>query len=472
VGKDQDFTALTLTEVAERIRNRDVSPVELIDATFARIKSADTKLNAFIHVSEEEARAAADDAERAIALGDYRGQLHGVPIGLKDLVAVRGEVCSAGSKVLSDFVPDEDATVAARLRSAGAVLVGRLNMDEFAFGVTTDNPHYGATRNPWDTERMCGGSSGGSAAAVAARLCYGAIGTDTACSVRLPAAFGGISGLRPTFGRVSNYGIVPLARSLDTVGPMCRTAGDCALMLGALAGNDPRDPDSLDIPVPDYAEDIERDLGGLRITIIDDYTLRGLQAGVRDVIKGALCEFELAGLEIHRVPVEYLEPSVGAVRLITAAEAAAYHAAWMQECPGDYGEDVLKRLEAGTQVSAAECIDAQRYRVQLREQLIEILGNANAILTPTVPITAPPLGAETVSLDSAENVGLIPAVLRFNALASLTGLPALSIPCGFSVDDLPVGLQLIGSPFDEATLLRLGRVYQERTAWHKREPKV
>lgn len=467
-----ELTELGLREAGERIAGGELGSVELVEATLTRIEEVDPQLSAYIHVSGEQALAAARAAEAAIAAGYHLGPLHGTPIALKDLVAVRGEASSAGSKVLRDSVPTEDATITARLRAAGAIFVGRLNMHEFAYGVTTNNPHYGVARNPWDTGRTPGGSSGGSGAAVAARLCCGAIGTDTGCSVRLPAAFNGIAGIRPTIGRVSNHGITPLAWTLDTAGPMCRTVEDCALMLAAIAGYDVNDRQTASVPVPDYAADLERGLDGVRIAVLEDFTLTGLQAGVASAVEAAITELENAGAQVRELPMANLEPSISALLTVDIAEPAAYHGAWLRERPQDYGDDVRALLEVGELYLATHYIQAQRYRTVLRDQFDEVLRDVDAILTPTVPFTAPPVGATEVTLESGEVLDIISAVMRYNALPPLTGMPALSVPCGFADDGLPVGMQLIGRAFDEGTLFRIGHGYQRTTDWHRRAPSL
>ena len=465
-----DPTQLTLREVGARIANRELGSVEVTEATLRRIEEVDPRLNAYVHVAGEQALAAAKAADGAIAAGYHLGPLHGVPMALKDLVAVRGQVSSAGSKILQDLIPAEDATIAARLRAAGAIFVGRLNMHEFAYGVTTNNPHYGAARNPWDTDRTPGGSSGGSGAAVAARLCFAAIGTDTGCSIRLPSAFNGIAGIRPSIGRVSNHGITPLAWTLDTAGPMCRTVEDCALMLAAIAGYDARDRQTANVPVPDYATELDRGLEGVRIGVVEDFTLSGLQIGVERAVAGSIGVLESAGAQIRDVALRDLEPSISALLTVDIAEPSAYHAAWLRERPGDYGDDVRTLLEAGELYLATHYIQAQRYRTVLRDQFTDLLRDVDAILTPTVPFTAPPVGTTEVRLESGEELAIIPAVMRYNALPPLVGMPALSVPCGFSADGLPVGMQLIGRAFDEGTLFRIGHGYQQATDWHRKAP--
>ncbi len=465
-----ELTRLTLAEVSARIAARDVSPVEVLEATLARIEAVDPVLNAYIDVHPDTARGAAEAAERAIGAGYHLGPLHGVPLALKDNVATRGEPTRAGSRILRDHVPDEDATIAARLRAAGAILIGKLNMHEFAYGVTTDNPHYGAALNPWGIERTPGGSSGGSGAAVAARLAYGAIGTDTGCSVRLPASFNGVAGLRPSIGRVSNHGIVPLAWTLDTAGPMCRTVRDCAAMLEAIAGYDSRDRQTSGAPVPRYADELERGLEGLRLAVIEDFSLVGLQPDVEAATRAALERLEDGGATLREVHIEDLEPSISALLTIDIAEPAAYHAAWLRERPEDYGADVRSLLEVGELYLASHYIQAQRYRALLRDRVADVLRDVDAIVTPTVPFTAPPVGATEVHMESGEILDIITAVMRYNALPALTGMPALSVPCGFSTGELPIGMQIIGRAFDEGTVLRVGHGYQELTDWHTREP--
>jgi aspartyl-tRNA(Asn)/glutamyl-tRNA(Gln) amidotransferase subunit A len=464
--------SLSLREVSERIGSSEVSPVEVTEQMLTRIESVDPGLNAYISVFAENALLAAEAAEKAIAAGYRVGPLHGVPIALKDLIATRAEPMTAGSKILGEFTPPEDATVAARLRAAGALFVGKLNMHEFAYGVTTNNPHHGAARNPWKTERTPGGSSGGSGAAVAARLCYGALGSDTGCSVRLPAAFNGITGIRPTIGRVSNFGVVTLAWTLDTVGPMCRTAEDCALMLAAMAGHDPRDQQTATVGVPDYAAELERGLQGMRLAVIEDFTLSELQPDVEARMRTALEQLEKGGAQIREVAIQDLEPSLATSALLTVdiAEPAAYHAQWIRERPDDYGEDVRGRVEMGELYLATHYIQAQRYRTIVRDQFVDVLEDADAIITPAVPFTAPEVDAEEVEL--GEVVDIITAVMRYQALPPLTGMPAMSVPCGFSSDGLPIGMQIVGRPFGEGTVFRIGHGYQALTDWHTREPEL
>lgn len=464
-----DPCAMSLSELADSIRSRRLSPVELLEATLRRIESLDPKIGSFLEVFEERAAEAAAAAEREIVAGRHRGPLHGVPIALKDVFAVDGEVNAAGSRILADHVAAESSAVASRLLEAGAVLLGRLNMHEFALGVSSENPHHGDVRNPWDAARMAGGSSGGAAAAVAARLCPAAIGTDTGCSIRLPAALSGCTGLRPTFGRVSTRGAIPLAWSLDTVGPLTRTAEDAALLLNVLAGHDPGDPGSADAPVPDYGAGLgEGGLDELRLGAPSWNGSDRVQPRVREAFEAALGELEAAGASVERFDLGDLGPSTEALRTINLAEPAAYHAEWLRDRPRDYGGDVRARLELGRELDAAEYVQAQRYRTWLAERLRPSLERFDALLTPTAPVTAPTLGASTVTVDGQEEA-LVAATMRFNALPALAGLPALTVPCGFAAGG-PVGLQIFSRPFAERTVLRVGSRYQLSIGWQDRDP--
>lgn len=469
--KDELYT-LSIRDVARLLEKREASPVEVVESVLRRIEAFSDKLKAFITVTGEQALAAARAAETAIAAGYYLGPLHGVTVAFKDNVYTRGVRTTAGSKVLGNFVPDADATVAARLRAAGAIIVGKLNMHEFAWGGTSDNPHYGTVRNPWNPERFPAGSSGGAGVAVAARLCHGALGTDTGGSVRLPSAVNGIVGIRPTIGRVSNYNVVPLAWSMDTVGPMTRTVEDCAIMLRAIGGHDASDPTTANVPVPDYAAALGRGVSGLRLAIIEGYSLTHLQDDVRAAVQGALEVLNKEGATIQEVRVTDLEHNMSAQLTIESAEPSAYHQAWLREHPQDYGEDVRTLLELGEMYLATHYIQAQRYRAHLRHQLLEILSDASAIICPTLPFVATPVGETKVIIEGGQEEDMLSAIMQYTALPSLSGLPSLSVPCGFSKDGLPVGMQIIGRPFDEATLFRIGHAYQQVTDWHKREPNL
>ncbi len=454
---------LTLSEAAALVRARQVSPVELTRAMLARIERLDGKLASYITVTAEAALAAAEQAERAARAGDERPML-GVPLALKDLFDTAGVRTTGGAKILAERVPQRDATAVARLRQAGAVLLGKLNMHEFAFGVSTANPHFGTCRNPWDPSRIPGGSSGGSGAALAAGLCYGSLGSDTGGSIRIPAALCGITGLKPTYGRVSRAGVLPLSWSLDHAGPMARTVRDVALMLTVIAGPDPADPAAASVPVSDFTAGLEDGVRGLRIGLPRAYFFEQLEDDVAQAVEAAVAALRAAGAEVREVMVPHLEVAAAAFAPIISAEAAAYHQRWLRERPQDYGEDVRQRLFQGLLYPAVDYVNAQRARRWVLDGFLQVLKEVDVLLTPTVPVTAPPIPGPAVATPNP--------LTRCTFPVNLTGLPALSLPCGFDRQGLPVGLQIIGRPFDEATVLRVGHAYQRLTDWHTRRPPI
>lgn len=461
---------LTLAQAARLLRRREISPVELAESALAGIAAHDSLLRAFITVFEAQAMQVARAAEMMMAAGHWLGPLQGIPIALKDNVAVQGTRTTAGSKVLSDWHPEEDAAVAARLRQAGAVLIGKTNMHEFAWGGTSANPHYGAVRNPWHPEHFPAGSSGGSAVAVAAGFCLGAVGTDTGGSIRLPSAINGIAGLRPTYGRVSNHGVVPLAWSMDTVGPMARTVEDCALMLQAMAGFDPRDAGSADRACDDYARALEGGCRHLRIGIVPDYFFTHLQPPVLAALRQALDIYIDLGARLVDVAIPSLHGNISAQLTIEAAEPSAYHQRTLRERPQDYGEDVRALLDTGEMLLATHYLQAQRYRALLRGELLAAFEQADVLICPTLPFAATRMGETRVVIEDGQNEDMLSAIMQFTGIASLAGLPALSVPCGFDGNGLPIGMQIIGRPFAEATLLRVGHAFQQATDFHRRRP--
>ena len=465
-----DVLELTLSQAARMVRERKLSPVELVEASLARIRQHDGVLKSFITVFEEQAMQVARAAELLSGAGHELGPLQGIPIALKDNVAVRGTRTTAGSKVLSDWLPQADATVATRLRQAGAVFIGKTNMHEFAWGGTSANPHHGAVRNPWDPTRFPAGSSGGSAVAVAARFCFGAIGTDTGGSIRLPSAINGIVGLRPTYGRVSNHGVVPLAWSMDTVGPMTRTVEDCALMFGAIAGFDAKDAGS----APRASDDCLKDLAGgckhLRIGIVPGYFFEHLQAPVHDAVKEALATFVDLGAQLVDVDIRNIHGNISAQLTIESAEPSTYHQRTLRERPEDYGDDVRTLLEAGELLLATHYLQAQRYRALLRSEFLEAFRQVDVFVCPSLPFVATRMGETRVEIVPGQPEDMLSAIMQFTGVASLTGLPSLNVPCGFDPDGLPIGMQIIGRPFAEATLLRAGHAFQLATDFHRREP--
>jgi aspartyl-tRNA(Asn)/glutamyl-tRNA(Gln) amidotransferase subunit A len=467
---ETDLAFLSIADLTGRIRRREVSPVEALQASLNRFGRLDGQLNSVITLMAEEAEQAARAAEREIVSGLYRGPLHGVPVGLKDLVWTKGVRTTCGSKILTDFTPEADATVATRLKQAGAVIVAKLNMHEFAYGATSTSPHFGTVHNPWDTGRITGGSSGGSGAAVAAGLCWGALGTDTGGSIRIPASLCGIAGLKPTYGRVSRHGVVPLAWSLDHVGPMTRTVQDAALLLGALAGADPADAACRDLPVPDYTAGLNAGVAGLRVGVFTDLFDR-IDPEVEAAVRTAVAALENMGAAVSSVSLPDMEHGVAAALVILYTEATAYHETTLRTRPEDYGEDVRLRLEQGMFVTGLEYVKAQRLRTRLGAACAALFDRVDVLVGPTTPIAAMPPEVQTVTLGGVTEDPR-GALTRTTRLYNLLGLPAMTVPCGFTPEGLPVGLQIAGRPFDETTVLRVAHAYEAATPWHTRRPPV
>ncbi len=469
--KGNELGLLSAAQLAALIAKREASPVEVLDSILARIDRLEPRLNCYVAVLADQAKATARQAEQEIAEGRYRGPLHGVPIALKDLFDLAGTKTTGSSKILAENVARRDSAVARRLKEAGAVIVGKTNLHEFAFGVTTNNPHFGATRNPWDTNRIPGGSSGGSGAAVAASLCTAAMGSDTGGSIRIPAFFCGIVGLKPTFGLVSKAGALPLAWSLDTMGPMTKTVEDAALLLNALAGYDPSDPSSVPVDVPDYRAAIGKDVKGMRIGLPREHFFENVDGEVEQAVRTALSTFQDLGVEVEEVSLPHVRYAASIFPTIIQSEAAAYHEPWLLSRPQDYGMDVRGRLDTGRLILATEYINAQRARSLFIQDFQRALARVDAIVTPTVPLVAPYIGVDNVEV-AGQIYETRAAATRFTSPINLTGLPALAVPCGFSALGLPIGMQLIGSAFAETTILALAHAYEANTEWHRRQPPI
>jgi aspartyl-tRNA(Asn)/glutamyl-tRNA(Gln) amidotransferase subunit A len=464
---DSQLPYLTIAEAAALIAARKLSPVELVQATLDRIGEL-SHLKAYITVMAESALAAAREAEAEIQAGRYRGPLHGIPVGLKDLVNTAGVLTTGGSPLLRDNVPTQDAHVVQLLRAAGAVFVGKLNMFEFAYGATGINPHYGTAVNPWDASRMPGGSSSGSGVSVAAGLCAMALGSDTGGSIRVPAAFCGIAGIKPTYGRVSRAGVLPLAWSMDHVGPMARGVEDLALSLNVLAGYDPLDPGSAPVPVPDFAEGLKDGVRGLRIGLARDDFFEHATDDVAEAIAAAAEMLRGLGAEVREISFPFVRES-GPIGAITPAEAATYHLPRLRERWADYDPDLRARFLTGLAIPGTMYLNAQRARAVLTARMQAVFETVDAVLAPTVPFGAPSLEQRTWEVDGRTeriNAGLV----LLNQPCDLSGFPALSVPCGFTRDQLPIGLQVMGRPWDEATVLRVGYAYEQATSWHTRHP--
>lgn len=460
-----DLTYLSIAEAAARIRRRDLSPVDLTEACLARIGIADGKLNAFITLTAETALAEAKAAADEIAAGKHRGPLHGIPVALKDIFDVAGVKTTAASKILAENVPSEDSGVTRKLREAGAVLLGKTNLHQFAFGATGRSSDFGPACNPWDVARVTGGSSSGSGAAVASGECFMAMGTDTGGSIRIPASLCGTVGLKPTFGRVSKAGLLPLSWSLDHAGPLTRTAEDAAIVLQAIAGRDERDDWSSHEPVPDYTASLRDGVKGLRIGVPDSFFNESLLPEIDAAVKEAVKVLEGLGAAVEPVTLPFIADIPNAVTAIMLPEALAYHQKWMAERPEDYADDVRYRLELGSAFLAVDYVQAQRFReMAVRAWRDEVFSKFDLIATPSTQTTATPIEASDLSV--------VFSLIRLTNPLNLLGIPAISVPCGFSPDGLPIGLQLAGRWWDEATVLRAAHAYEQATDWHKKRPSL
>ena len=468
-----DLVWKSLADLARLIASKQVSPVEVVTAHLERIDALDGKLRAFITVTRDRALEAARAAEARVLSGEPLPPLHGVPIALKDLYDTKDVPTTAGSKILARAVAAEDATVVARLRAGGGIILGKLNMHEFAYGPEGLNAHYGTAWNPWDarSHRIAGGSSSGSGVAVAAGLCAGALGSDTGGSIRIPASLCGVTGIKPTYGRVSRAGVLPLAWSLDHVGPMARSAVDCALMLASMAGHDRKDPTTSTLPVPDYAAGLSGDIKGVRVGVLRPFFLETAGLVLRQAVEQAVRELATLGALVDEASLSYAEHGAGASYAVVASEALAYHEAWLKQRPGDYQADVRDRLKAGAFVSGAQYLRGQRARQLIRDEVDRTLDRFDVLIAPTTPIVATVVGQAEVTIEH-ENIDVRSALTRFTRHFNLSGHPACSIPCGFTTAGLPIGMQVVGRAFDEATVLRVADAYQRATDWHTRRPPV
>jgi aspartyl-tRNA(Asn)/glutamyl-tRNA(Gln) amidotransferase subunit A len=461
---DPALARLSIAEAARLIAAGEVSPVDLTEACIGRAERLDGALNAFLTPTFEAAREEARRAEAELKAGRSRGPLHGVPFALKDLYETAGVVTTAASPIRANFVPEADAAVVTRLRQAGVIMLGKLNLHEWALGATNINVHYPSPRNPWDGGRITGGSSGGSGAALAAGLCFGSLGSDTGGSIRIPASLCGVTGLKATYGRVSLRGVVPLSWHLDHAGPMARTALDCALILQAIAGHDPEDPFSAAAPVPDYAAQLLPRLGGIRIGLARGYLLDdGIDAEVAAAVREAAAVFASLGATVRDVEVPGFVEASRANGAILVADAAAYHQEDMKERADLIGPTVRARLEAGASLPATTYALARRTQAEFKLALRSLFREIDLLLAPATPGPAPafPVG---------DTVPATAALTRNTGAFNLAGVPALAAPCGFTKGGLPIGMMLVGRPWEEALVLRAAHAYQTATDWHERRP--
>jgi aspartyl-tRNA(Asn)/glutamyl-tRNA(Gln) amidotransferase subunit A len=483
-----DLTQLTIQQANDLLCRREVSSVELTEAVLDRIVALDNDIKAYLTLTPEAAmdQAAEADRRRAGEGSDETSPLLGIPLAIKDIISTRGTPTTCGSRVLEGYVPPYDATVIEKLRYAGAVILGKTNMDEFAMGSSTENSAYFPTRNPWDLSRVPGGSSGGSAAAVAAGLAYGALGSDTGGSVRQPASLCGVVGMKPTYGRVSRWGLVAFASSLDQIGPFARTVPDLAILLGSIAGYDPRDSTSVDTPVPDYAS-LNQDVRGLRIGVPKEYFVPGMQAAVEAAARTAIATLEDLGAESQEISLPHTDYALPAYYTIAPAEASANLArfdgvryglsemgdelwdGYRQTRGQGFGPEVKRRIMLGTYALSAGYYDAYyvkagKVRTLIRRDFNRALETCDVLVAPTAPTTAFKIGekvADPLQMYLAD---------AFTLALSLAGLCGLSLPCGFDTEGLPIGMQIMGGAFDEATVLRVAHAYEQATDWSARTP--
>jgi aspartyl-tRNA(Asn)/glutamyl-tRNA(Gln) amidotransferase subunit A len=469
-----DTSNLTIKHLSKLIASREISCLEVVDATIERIEKLNPKLNAFITVLGESARREAKHADSLIKQGKYLGPLHGIPISFKDLIYIKGVRSTSGSKILADFVPDYDSTVTRKLRRAGAIIVGTNNTHEFACGITNINPHYGPSKNPWDIARMSGGSSGGSAVAVSSGMSLASIGTDTSGSIRVPSSLCGIFGLKPTYGRVSKYGVMPLAPSIDHVGAHARSAWDIAAVLWVIAGYDKMDPSSAKVPVPDYWKEIssfsdKRNSNNdsstkFKVGIPKQFFFDIIESKVMEIFREFVDRLHGCGITtISNVDVDGTDKIFETWRAIRLGESAATHDEWMTSSKRqEYGEDVISMLQKGQEITAVHYINAlHKWRQEIKDAFLKAMSGYDALLVPTTIIPAPFLDQKEVSIEG-KSMEVYLSLSKLTTVFDITGLPALNIPAGFVDSKLPVGVQLVGRPFDELRILKIAYTYEQQ----------
>lgn len=459
-----DLPQLELAEVSQAVQKKEVSPVALTEACLAQIERLNPELNAFITVTADSALDEAEKAGAEIGRGEWKGPLHGIPLALKDLAETAGVKTTAASAVLKNYVAAEDAEVVRRLKQAGAVLLGKLNLHEFAYGGSGLIGHFGPARNPWNTAHVTGGSSSGAAAAVAAGLCYGAIGTDTAGSIRLPAASCGITGLKPSYGLVSARGIIPLSWSMDHVGPMARTAADVALLLQAIAHYDPQDVNCQRFPPVFYPSALEESTSSLRLGAPREFW-NEIDQEIRGAVDAALTILARLTAAMKKISL-----STAADRSVVACEAFVYHQKYLPQQENNYAPETLKRIRAGADVTASQYVTASRDLLRQRREILQLFQNVDLMITPTTPVLPPSFNELQSAPDQLRHKELM--MLRNTRPFNVLGLPSISLCCGFSASGLPIGIQISGAPGNEGMVLSLAHAYQKQTDWHKKRPPI
>lgn len=462
---------LTISELSKLIRGRHISPVELVEAHLSRIESLQPSLNSFITIISDQAMISAKRSEKELMTGTYRGPLHGIPFGLKDLFEVAGVRNTNGSKIFDEYIPSFDSTVATKLKDAGAILLGKLNMQQFAYGPNGENTDYGHMHNPWNLELISGGSSGGSGSSTAAGECAFTMGTDTGGSVRIPSALCGIVGLKPTYGRVSLSGVTPLAWSLDHAGPMCRTVQDCRTILNVISERKPRSARSVPEKTGGVANNIKRGVRGLKIGVPREYFELPIDPDVKHQVQKAIDMLTVLGANVVDISWPLFHYSASISTAILMAEASEFYKKLIIRHGPNMNLPERLRLEAGLFISGVDYVKAQRARVLFTRESHKIFEEVDLLVGPTTPMTAYPIGSRSVRLGK-KSIGSIAALTQYTRAFNLNGFPAISIPCGFSEQGLPIGLQLAGKPYYENAILRTAYAYEQSTDWHNSRPPI
>ena len=469
-----DFLKMTISELAPKIRNKEISPVELTEAALTEADRLQPKLNSFITLLHEQAMDQARESETALSRGDYRGPLHGIPIGLKDNLATAGITTTVGSKVLANHVPDEDAEVVIRCRDAGAIFIGKENLEEFAAGATSNNPHYGAVHNPWGLDHIPGGSSGGGGANVASGVTFASLGTDLGGSVRLPGTFCGVVGLKQTYGRVSQRGLMVTSFNGDHIGPMTRSVADSALMLQVLAGNDPLDPSSVPVPVPDYNSYLGKGLKGLKMGVPSNHFFDLLDEEVEAAVRGSVAALEELGAELLEVSLPAME-YIGAMRISAMADGIVTHEPYLRNHREAYGPDVLYRTIPGQFVLGKDYSKSLKVQRMIQEEYLRVMHQVDFLVTPTAPVPAPRIDATHVNINGEDHRVRGPGsgfISRNTSPLNVVGLPAISVPCGVNHAGLPIGVQFITAPFEEGLLFQVADSYEKTSPSQRLRPEV
>ena len=465
------LTYASIDELAPRIRSGELSPVELTQATLDRIEKLEPQLNAFLEVFSKSALTQAREAEAEIKSGNYKGPLHGITIALKDLIDVEGTVTTGGSTILKDNMATSDATVTRLLKEAGSIIIGKAALVEFAMGATGVNPHYGPSHNPWNLDRICCGSSMGSAAAIAGGLAVGALGSDTGGSIRMPASVTGIAGLKPTYGRISRAGVLDLSWSCDHVGPMTRTVADCAHMMNVLAGYDPADPASSQQPVPDFTSELDRGFKGLRVGVPNEFFFDDVDPEIEAAVRAGIDLMEREGASVEEVSMPWVAMGRTINSGLLLAEAAAVHRNVIQTRAAELSPAIRARLESAIIVPAVDYIDTQRARRKFIDQMDGAMSDLDVLITPSVPIQTPTIAECTPPPGSAEAPGG-GALTQFTGVFDTTGQPSLSMNCGFTRDGMPIGMMINGRAFDEVSVLRAGAAFERASGLLEQRPPI